>query len=263
MVGLIITIVISILLSVTAVIIASKTAKTDKAKRIWIIAAACGTVLIHYSSIIYHAIGHAVAPDQISTVLNFVECNPNLVLPIYPCNVVMWLCLILAFLPKKDTKTYRFLVDFCFVFGVVSAFVGICANGDYFNPNVVKDYDVCKSAVAHACMMTNVLLLPVFGYFKLDTIRNTINVAVGVALMAVIGLIDDAIIAVIGSVERMQSYNAMFLFRSPIDGVSFLTFYILGPVFIVATFGILTLIETIKLPKEERWYNKIARKNKN
>lgn len=112
-------------------------------------------------------------------------------------------------------------------------------------------------------MMTNVLLLPIFGYFKLDTIRNTINIAAGVVLMAAIGLLDDAIIAVIGSVERMQSYNAMFLFRSPIDGVPILTFYILGPVFIVATFGILTLIETIKLPKEERWYNKIARKNKN
>lgn len=108
MVGLIITIVVSILLSIAAVIIASKTAKTDKAKRIWIIAAVCGTVLIHYSSIVYHAIGHAVAPDQISTVLNFVECNPNLVLPIYPCNVVMWLCLILHFYRKKTLKPIDF-----------------------------------------------------------------------------------------------------------------------------------------------------------
>lgn len=262
MTGLIITIVISILLCVGAVIIADMTAKTDKAKRIWIIVAACGTVFVHYSSLIYHGIGHAVAPDQISTIYDFVTCNPNLVLPIYPCNLVMWLCLILAFLPKKDTKTYRFLVDFCFIFGAVSAFVGICANGDYFNPVVVKDYDIFKSAIAHGFMLTNVLLLPVFGYYKLDTIKNTINVAAGVVLMALVGLLDDAIVAVVGGVDTMNQYNAMFLWKSPIEAVPFLKFYIVGPIFIVATFGILTLIETIKLPREERWYSKISRKNK-
>lgn len=263
MVGLIITIVLSIVLSITAVFVAKKTAKTDKTKRIWIIVCACGTVFVHYSSLIYHAIGHAVAPDQITTVLEFLQCNPNLVLPIYPCNVVMWLCLILAFLPKKDGKTYRFLVNFCFIFGVVSAVVGLAANGDYFNESVAKDYDICKSAVAHAFMLTNVLLLPVFGYFKLDTIKNTINVTIGVVLMAIIGLIDDVIVLVVGGSDLMKAYNAMFLLKSPIDGIPFLTFYILGPIFVVATFGILTLIETIKLPKEERWYSKIARKNKN
>ena len=259
MTGLIITIILTILLSITAVIVAKKTAKTDKAKKVWIIVAACGTVVVHYSSLIYHAIGNAVSPDHITSVYSFLQSNPNLVLPIYPCNVVMWLCLILAFLPKKDGKTYRFLVDFCFIFGVVSAFVGLCANGDYFNQNIAKDYDICKSAVAHGFMMTNVLLLPVLGYFKLDTIRNSINVFFGVVLMAIIGLVDDAIISVIGSVELMQQYNAMFLFKSPIDGLPFLTFYILGPVFVIGTFSVLTLIEFFALPKEERWYSKKIR----
>ncbi|MCQ2776501.1 MAG: hypothetical protein MJ217_02110 [Bacilli bacterium] len=251
MTPLIITIVITVLGIIATTIVAGKTAKTEKAKNFWLLFLALGTVLVHYSSLAYHGIGHLIVPEKITTALDFLKGNPNLILPIYPCNVVMWFCIIIGGFKNKESKVFKFLVDFTFCFGIISGLVGLMANGDYFNIDNLDKYDVCKSAVAHGVMIINVLSLAVFGYFKVDTLKNMLNNLIGVVFLALDGLFCDLVALVIGGESTMNSYNAMFLWKSPIEGLSFLKFYIVAPIFIVVLFLILHIFELIKYKKKK------------
>lgn len=259
--GLIITIVVCLALAITAAILVSKKITKPEHKRIILLVAALLTVLCHYSSLAYHAIGHAVNPDKIGTVMSFLSSNPNLVLPIYPCNIVMWGLLILALIKNENSKSFRIAVDFLFFFGIVSGFFGLVANGDYFNPNVVKNYDIYKSAVAHGFMIFNILLLPLFGYIKLNAFENTLRTLIGTVIMGLVGLYCSAIELVLRGKDLVVSWNAMFLFRSPFDGIPFLKFYIVMPIFIVVLLGVLTIIELFKKEKGKRWFNMIDKVN--
>lgn len=258
---LIICIVVCVAFFVCGAIFLPRVIKTEKQKRIALLVAALATIVCHYSSLLYHWIGHTINPDKIGTTLDFLTSNPNLVLPIYPCNFVMWGCLILALIKDKESKSFKILADFLFLFGIVSGIAGMIANGDYFNPNVVKNYDIYKSCVAHAFMILNILLIPALGYFKLDTLKNTLRTTIGVAIMGLDGLLCSLITLVVGGESKMEGYNAMFLFRTPIDGLNIVKFHIVMPIFIVILFGILTLIELFKYKEGERWWNRIKKVN--
>ena len=74
--------------------------------------------------------------------MNFLRSNPNLLLPIYPCNVVMWLALVYGCLKNKESKFASFVGDYIFWFGIISALVGMFVNIDFINNPTFKDYDV-------------------------------------------------------------------------------------------------------------------------
>lgn len=259
MVPIIITVVLTIAGIITASILLKKYIKTDRAKNIALIVLSVGTVLVHYSSIIYHWIGHAIDPDQIRSVYRFLCSSPNLLMPIYPCNVVMIMCVINAFIKDKKSRVFEFFSDFIFVFGIVAAIVGLIANGDYFS-GYAPDYDVLKSAVAHGFMLTNIIAISLFGYFKVDTPRNMVNVIIGLGVVSLDALYCNLVIYVFSGYNTMINWNAMFLFRSPIGGVSFLTYYYLAPLFILVAFIVLSLYELIAYKKEDRYWNKLKKK---
>jgi hypothetical protein len=60
-------------------------------------ASAILTILVHYSSFIYTFITKGPA-------IEYLREYPNLILPIYPCNVVMWCALIFGIIRNKDSK---------------------------------------------------------------------------------------------------------------------------------------------------------------
>lgn len=222
--------------------------RTNNWKNRVLLISASVTIIVHYSSFIYYCfLGD-------SAVLTYLKSNPNLVLPIYPCNVVMWSALIFGLIKNKEAKVSKYLADYLFWFGLVSNLVGMFANVDFINNPTLKNYEVTKSILAHATLLFNVLLIYVFGYIKVDFIKNMKNILISIGIMFVIGLYCNLIFMVLVSIEEAHNINSMFILHSPFSGVPFLIYPVIALVAIIL-YGILfTILETCKYRFEERWY---------
>jgi len=241
-----------IALIVVGLVLCKKFVKTDSAKYWLLLIASIATIACHYSSIVYHAI---LDGSQ----LDFLKSNPNLILPIYPCNVIMWSCLIFGIMKNKQGKTAKFFIDFIFWFGILSCLVGMFANVDFINNPDFSNYDATKSVIAHAFMLFNVLLLPVFGFVKIDLPRNMLNVAISIVVLLVIGLYCNLVFTILVSKQAAYNVNSMFLLHSPFEGAPFLTFPFIACVAIVGYFFIFWICELFCYKKGERWYSRIKK----
>ena len=196
-------------------------ARGDRAKSILLLAAALATVLFHYSTLLFRLFTGDGA-------LEYLSGAPNLLLPIYPCNLVMWLALIFALLRDKTSRLGIFLSDYLFWFGVISTLVGMFANVDFIQNPTLADYENVKSIGAHATLLFNVLLLPLFGYVKLDVLRNMKSILLSILMMGAIGCYCNLIFGVVGSPEMAYDVNSMFLLHSPFAGADFLTYPVIA-----------------------------------
>lgn len=239
---------------VIGAILCKKFIKTDKGKRIALIVASLSTIACHYSSLLYHLI-------KDGTAMGFLISNPNLILPIYPCNVVMWCCLIQAFI-KFDSKFFKFLTDYIFLFGIVSALVGMFVNVDFIRNPTLLNYDVTKGIVAHAVMLFNIILLPTLGFFKLNLFKNVASILISILSMFVIGCYCNLVFRVVGSESYAFSVNSMFILHSPFDGVDFLTYPFIAGIAVVFYFIALFICELIFVKKGERSFDKLFKSHK-
>lgn len=239
-----------IILIVLILAITKKTIKTEKGKNILLLVVALSTILCHYSSLLYHGLVD-------NSAMKFLDENPNLLLPIYPCNLVMWSCLILGLLKSKDSKVGSFLIDYMFWFGIISSLVGMIVNIDYFNNPTLLDYDVTKGIVAHAIMLLNVLILPVFGFVEIKFEKNLFHIICSIILMYVVGLYCNLAIEVIGSYEYAYHVNSMFIIHSPFEQVTFLKYPMIALIALGCYFIIFTICDMVKFPSSKRWYNRL------
>lgn len=244
---------ILIVIITVILVICKKYCKTEKIKYIALLIASILTILCHYSSIIYHYF-----LDKAH--IQFLESNPNLILPIYPCNVVMWSCLVLGLIKDKKTKVGSFLIDYIFWFGLISSLVGMIVNIDFINNPTLLDYDVTKGIVAHAFLLLNVLLLPVFGYIKIDLIKNMTHILVSILLMFVIGCYCNLVFFILTTKEYAYHINSMFILHSPFENLAFLTYPFIALIAFILYFVIFHICELITLKPNERWYKRIKLK---
>lgn len=242
--------VVLILIIVGILILAKKFIKTEKAKNITLLISSLLTILCHYSSIVYHLIVNGTA-------MHFLTSNPNLILPIYPCNVVMWCCLIYGLIKNKNGKFGSFLADYIFWFGIISCAVGLFANVDFIKNPSFNDYDVVKGIVAHAFMLFNVLLLCVFGRIKIDLTKNLVHIIISVVMMLFIGLYCNLVFSVLASSDTAYQVNSMFLIHSPFDGIDFLTYPLISLIAIVGYFITFNICEFFAYKKGNRWIARI------
>ena len=80
-------------------------------------------VAIHYSSLYVDFFlngGEAVVEN-------------NMLLPIYPCNIVMWLLVVVAFMKDKSNKIFHYLAHFTFIVGTVCGVIGVVFNINFLN----------------------------------------------------------------------------------------------------------------------------------
>ena len=144
--------------------IVKKCVRKERTQNIILIVAAVFTIALHYSTFIFKLLTGSDAIDYLST-------TPNLILPIYPCNLVMWIALIFAFLKNKSSRLGSFFADYLFWFGTISTLVGMFANVDFINNPTLADYENFKSITAHATLLfTNWL-----NYFVYQTTPYNIN----------------------------------------------------------------------------------------
>jgi hypothetical protein len=137
-----------LIISIGLYFCSKKYIKKEKTKNLVLLLSAILTIVCHYSTFIYLNITNGAT-------IQYLKENPNLLLPIYPCNVVMWGCLIYGIMKNKESKGAMFLADYLFWFGIFSTLVGMFANVDFINNPTFKDYEVTKSIVAHATLLFN------------------------------------------------------------------------------------------------------------
>ena len=240
---------IFLLIAISALLVIVKiTVRSEKAQRILFLISAVVTILFHYSSFLLLLIKGEGASD-------YLRSNPNLILPIYPCNVVMWSCLILPFL-KEKSKLRELLTDYIFWFGLVSTLVGMFANVDFIRNPTLADYDIAKSIIAHATLLFNLMLLPIFGKIKINLWRNMKNIFLSVVGMYVIGLYCNLIFEVVGSPEKAYEINSMFIIHSPFEGLDFLRYPIIALAALVLYFVVFLICDMIKNKKGRRGFGR-------
>ena len=235
--------------------LSKKLVKNERSKDIILIVSAFFTVFCHYSSLLYH---HFLD----GTAMEYLKHNPNLILPIYPCNVVMWSCVIYALLKNKKSPVGEFLCDYIFWFGIVSTLVGMFANVDFIRNPTLADFDVTKGIISHATLLFNVLLLPIFGRVKVDIKKNMIHIIISILLMLIIGLYCNLVFYTLVSEEMAYEVNSMFLIHSPFAGIEFLTYPIIALIAIPLYFGLFAICEMFAYKKGERFYNRFSGKVK-
>jgi hypothetical protein len=227
--------------------------RSERGQTITLLVCAWVTILCHYSTFLYLAFTNGQP-------LEYLKSNPNLLLPIYPCNVVMWGCLIYGFMKNKQSKTARFLQDYLFWFGIFSTLVGMFANIDFINNPTFADFEVTKSVLAHATLLFNILLLPAFGRIKVDLIKNMVHILISVVLMYGIGIYCNTILEVLSSAETADYVNSMFLLHSPFPAIPFLTYPTIAGCALLLYFLLFSICELFAYPKGRRWLNRIKTK---
>ena len=244
--------VLLILIITALLVLVKRTVKTEKGRNILLLVSALVTILFHYSTFLFRLVTGNAAHEYLGD-------NPNLILPIYPCNVVMWSCLIIGLIraEKQGAGFYKLLCDYVFWFGIFSTLVGMFANVDFINNPTLADYDITKSIVAHATLLFNVLLLALFGRIRIDFFSNMKHMIISVAGMYAIGLYCNLVFKSLVSPEAAYDVNSMFIIHSPFDGLDFLKYPIIAAVGLVLYFILFTVCDLIKSEKGERWFNKL------
>jgi hypothetical protein len=168
----------------------------------------------------------------------------------------MWSCLIIGIIKNKSSRAFDILADYIFWFGILSTLVGMFANVDFIKNPTLADWENVKSITAHATLLFNVLLLPIFGYVKIDLKRNMTNIILSIVVMALIGNYCNLVFHVLVSKDAAYNVNSMFLIHSPFDGVDFLTYPMIALIAVPFYFIVFMVCDFCFHKPEERFYYK-------
>lgn len=236
--------VISALISVALMVVFRIRLKTERTRVRFLQFFAVITVFIHFSSLWVDFFKTGSATVQ-STML----------LPIHPCNVIMWLLLIVAFLKKREGIAYKLLSEFVFWAGTVCGSIGIIFNENFGNNPTLADYEVLKGMLSHSTMLIGCIWLLVGGFVKIR-VSNTISVATGLLGF----VIDGCIINTLYSIFELPPCNSMYLLTAPFEAAPWLNTLVIGIIGVSVCFIITTIHEGIHLSKDERWYTILSQK---
>lgn len=233
--------VISGALTAILLLLARVYAKDEKVKNQILKFSAIITVVIHYSNlwVDYFTTGGATIEN-------------NQILPVYPCNVVMWMLLVAALLQNKKWLLFQMLSEFCFYVGTVCGIIGIVLNQNFGNTPTLADYDILKGMLSHSTMLFGCIYLMVGGYVQVR-VFNAVSVAAGLFVFVLCGLGVNSLYEFFG----MEPPDGMWLMSNPYIGISPL---VLGIIAVLILFLFLHLWE-LRLPAKDRWYNKLHRRN--
>lgn len=238
-----------IIVGVGLLFLSKKLFKSEKQIKILFIILPLLTIACHYSSLLYHFL-------KDGSQLLFLTQNPNLILPIYPCNVIMWGLLIVGIFYDKQNKFMTILKDFCFYFGIISALIGMFANVDFINNPTLSDYDVTKGIVAHGFMLMNIMALGFYKSVKVDLHSNFVHLVIGVLGMGVIGLYNNLLITILSGEAYAKVVNSMFLLGSPFEGADWVTYPVVVAIALPVYFGIFEILDLVFYEKGNRWIHR-------
>lgn len=222
----------------------AKFVKTEE-KRIFILKlSAVVTVALHYSNIWVEYFSNGGSTDGL---------EGSHLFPIYPCHILMWLLVVVAFWKNKSGKAFTVLAEFCFWGGIVCGSIGILLNENYANTPDLRDWYILKGMLSHSTMIFGCLYTCVGKFMKIR-VFNVVSVALGLIAFIIDGMFINALYAVCG----LDEVNAMYLLHSPYESMPWLSPILMGAVAVLVLFAGLALYE-LRLPKEERWYTRLKK----
>lgn len=230
--------VISGILTIVLLVLAKVFVKTEHTRNFILKFSAIITVAIHYSSLWV---------DYFTTGGNAVIEN-NQILPVYPCNVVMWMLLIASLTGNKKRLRFQILGEFCFYVGMVCGIIGIVLNANFANTPTLADYDILKGMLSHSTMLFGCLYILVGGFIRVR-VFNVVSVTAGLGSFVICGVGVNKLYEHFG----MEPPDGMFLKSNPYTHTSPI---ILGIWAVMILFVFLALWE-LRLPQDERWYTKL------
>ena len=200
------------------------------------------TVFLHYSNlwVDYFTTGTA----QIAN---------NQILPVYPCNIVMWMLLIAACMRNKQGLLFQMLGEFCLLCGTLCGVVGIVFNINFGNNPNLADYEIFKGMISHSTMVFGCLYLGV-GKFVRVRMFNMVSLTAGLGIFVLCGILVNRLYDAFG----MEAPDGIFLRSNPYLPVPTV---VAGLGALLLVFGILSLLE-LRLPREQRWYHRLRRESK-
>lgn len=228
-----------------ALLIALRFLKKERLNVIALRVLAILTVILHYSPlwVDFFTLGTAKAA-------------PEMLLPIHPCNVCMWLFLIAVFVLDKQGTVARLLKDFTFWGGTVCGTIGTVFNFNFANTPTLTDFDVLKGLLSHSTMVMGCILLLTAGYVQIRVWRGAAAVLSGLLLFGVDGLLINGLYAAFD----LEPCNAMYLVSKPFENAPWLTTPVIGLMAMATVFLLAALFEQFALPAEQRWYTCLRRK---
>ena len=180
----------------------------------------------------------------------------NLILPIYPCNIIMWLLVIVSFMKNKESKLFNHLAEFTFIGGTLCGVIGVLFNTNFLNNPDLKDYDILKGLLSHSVMIFGTIYLYVLGYIRINVVRTTKSIIFGLSIFTCIGFIINTLFKIFG----LESVNAMFMESIPFASLPYINYLTIGLMGILLSFIGLNIYEVITMDKEDRWITKIRKK---
>lgn len=221
--------------------VCNKFVKDQNVKNKILKASAILTVIIHYSILYvdFFTVGSA-------------EVSSTMLLPVYPCNVVMWLLLIVSFMKNKKGKVYETLAVSTFYIGIVGGVIGVLFNEIYLSNPDFGNWDVLNGLLSHSTMTFGCIYLLAGGYISIR-VKNVMSVACGLLLL----LADGIVIIGLYRLFNMDPPNCMYLLENPFPQIKWFNPLVLGGIGICVVFLITVIYEQVTLVEENRWYSKI------
>lgn len=181
-------------------------------------------------------------PDKYATVPD------NIILPIYFCNLSMYLLLFVSLIRIKDTAFFHYVATFTAYAGFFGAMISLFYPDYYLaNPDIWQ-WGVLKSLLSHSTMLVGSCYLFVGGYVKIR-LNNMIPFCMGMVGVLLIGVGVNALYAALGH----ASPNAMYLTASAISDVPIFTGYTIGALMILVALIFTFIYELLAVPRELRW----------
>lgn len=234
---------ISFAVIIALLILCKKVIKKEKTKDIVLKSVSLAVVIIHYSSLYVNFFSNQGVA--------YVEAN--MILLIYPCNIVMWLLVIVSFMKNKESKIYKYLSEFTFIGGTLCGVIGVLFNINFLNLPDLGNYEILKGLISHSVMVFGTVYLGVMNYIKIEVKRTTFSIIFGLLIFTTIG----AIVNILYYIFNIPGVNAMFMVEPPIKELPFFNFFTIGILGLLVAFIGLNIYELCALPKEQRWLTKI------
>ena len=230
--------VISAVITAGLLVVAGLFVKKEQYKRLILKILAIVTVVLHFSDLYVEFFQNGSAT----------VASPQL-LPIHPCNVIMWLLLVSAFLKNYNKKAEKVVLEFTFYAGIVCGTIGIVLNENFGNNPTLSDWSVFKGLLSHSTMIMGCIYILVAKFIKIR-VSNCISVFLGLCLFIVDGLIINGLYKLFG----LGECNSMYLQHAPLSELPWFNTWLMGIFALILVFGVTALYEQFALKREDRWY---------
>jgi len=221
--------------------------KDEKWKKIILKIFAILTVVIHFSTVYVDFFANKGTAVVESTLL----------LPIYPCNVIMWSLVICAFLKNSKSKFAKIVYEFTFFAGVICGLIGIIFNENFASNPDLSNWFSLRGLLSHTTLVFGCLYILVGGFIKIQ-VSNCISCFCGLVFFLVDGYIINGLYKVFG----LKSCNSMYLEEVPFPDFPWFNTFVMGLMGLMLVFIITEIYELIAKPREERTLYKLFKKLK-